>query len=1277
MTGKPVPLIRRFSRLPETWEGGEEDIDIETAWFGGLRDGGVSWRELLDEPRVVILADAGAGKTFELRAQAERMLAEGRKAFFVRIEDIQAGFEDAFEVGSAEAFRDWLSGTDLAWFFLDSVDEVRLEEPRAFELAIEAFADRIRDAGQRARICISSRPYAWRARQDGALIRAALPFASLDEADAQDPEAPTPQGEYDLDLWDVDEAAPDESQGETSGGGAALSLYRLAPLDDTAIKLFAGHRGVMDVAALLAEIDRARLDDYARRPFDLEDIIAMWKEQGSLRDRLLVLQTGVTRQLALSAPTFGKAPWIERARLAARRLALATLLTGQANIALPGSTSRPGALSPGPVLAKGDADELTRLLSSGVFNDPIYGAVRFRHREVRDLLAAEAMADLIASGCRREVEDLVFAVTYGEPTIRPRLRPVLPWLILFDDDIRDRALDLAPPLATEGGDASHLPFDVRRAMLRSLVAHILDPAGGRAGDNAAVARIANADLEDEVVALLGAHGADEDVVFFLARLAWQARLARCNPLLSAITTDPARGLYSRVVSARAIFASDADAGLNIWRATLDVGAPLPRRLLAEFLDAGPANAASVDLLLASVEILEPWARYETTGLTSALHRFIARLPVYTDAAPAQPLATLAEGLAGYLAKEPHVERAECRVSIEHQSLMGPALHVVERLIAARSAASLGPAALTILMNAPALRQWTDAEDRGHKSRLNELVPRWPELNDRLFWGSVENRRPGMEAQGKALDDDWYVTWIDHFWAFDAKSFERTVAWIGERTHADDRMVALKRAFRTYAEAGKPPVWRKALKHAVAGDERLEAALALLFRPPANAANRRWRETERRYKRRSARAKATRLKDRAAFVERVKADPTAIRRPPGVPVGRLTTWQYYLLQIIEERDRRNTRTRGADWQVLIEEFGAPVAEAYRDAARDHWRAFKPTLRSEGADGSSIPADLIFGMAGLAIEAGPDFTGLAGLSEPDGRLALRYGLFELNGFPRWFEPLFRSRPEAGLEIVEREVAWELTNAGADTPGSHILHDLRYHAPWMHADLAPGLLNWLEANDTANDQALRYARQILAHGGVRPEAIARIAAAKTVANATPRDQLPLWYAWWVDTDPEPALTALTRHLTTLGTAEATAFMQYFLVSLTGGRRHAGPGAEAHHTPAALGRLYELAHRHVRIEDDIERANTGVYSPTRRDEAQDAREGLFSSLGGLAGREAYEEMLRLAAHHPDETMRPYMRRRARDRATADSDQPLWSLDEAARLWSTAARPDDEAGSD
>ena len=52
-------------------------------------------------------------------------------------------------------------------------------------------------------------------------------------------------------------------------------------------------------------------------------------------------------------------------------------------------------------------------------------------------------------------------------------RPLLPWLILLNEKVRDRALALDPEIATEGGDPSKLPLLVRQTILAEIVARII------------------------------------------------------------------------------------------------------------------------------------------------------------------------------------------------------------------------------------------------------------------------------------------------------------------------------------------------------------------------------------------------------------------------------------------------------------------------------------------------------------------------------------------------------------------------------------------------------------------------------------------------------------------------------------------------------------------------------------------------------------------------------------------------------------------------------------
>jgi hypothetical protein len=92
-------------------------------------------------------------------------------------------------------------------------------------------------------------------------------------------------------------------------------------------------------------------------------------------------------------------------------------------------------------------------------------------------------------------------------------------------------------------------------------------------------------------------------------------------------------------------------------------------------------------------------------------------------------------------------------------------------------------------------------------------------------------------------------------------------------------------------------------------------------------------------------------------------------------------------------------------------------------------------------------------------------------------------------------------------------------------------------------------------------------------------------------------------------------------------------------------------------LKSLYVLMHRYIRAADDIERANRGVYSPTLRDDAQEARNRLFTLLAAVPGAETYAAMKALENDHPEPDYRRWMARSARGRATIDADEPLWTV--------------------
>ena len=116
-----IAKVVRFSPVPASLaESDEQQFHALVGYSSAL-----TWEDIDKRYRSVVLAEAGAGKTFEMHARAKYVGAKGDYAFFIRIEDMENDFEQPFEVGNADTFQQWLDAQNDAWFYLDSVDEAR------------------------------------------------------------------------------------------------------------------------------------------------------------------------------------------------------------------------------------------------------------------------------------------------------------------------------------------------------------------------------------------------------------------------------------------------------------------------------------------------------------------------------------------------------------------------------------------------------------------------------------------------------------------------------------------------------------------------------------------------------------------------------------------------------------------------------------------------------------------------------------------------------------------------------------------------------------------------------------------------------------------------------------------------------------------------------------------------------------------------------------------------------------------------------------------------
>ena len=1240
--GDHVPLDRTFSPLHATDKDAEEHETM--AFVGGRKP--IDWDIVESNHRSVILAGAGIGKTHEMWKRAELKRQVGDAAFFIRIEDIIEEFELAFEVGDADDFDAWLASSDEAWFYLDSIDEARFDDPRAFEKAIRRFARRIASAQHRAHIVISSRPYAWRSHTDYVMVKKHLPYAK-------------PRGEV-AQTGDADEPANEVRHRveETSTADDGLSVFVLNDLTETEMRVFAEARGVDNADRLVEDIQRRNLTAVAARPLDLESMIEKWKEDGKLGSRFDFLKFGISKRLSESNPDRDKKQPLnrERARAGARSLAAAVVLSGKSGIRIPDEHPRQDGVDAAAVLGDWHPNHVHALLERGIFDDVIYGKVRFRHREVRELLAAEWLAEHLKTGSsRRVVEAVIFREKYGHKFIAPRLRPLLPWLILLDDSVRQRAVSLSPEIVVEGGDVSRLPVNERKRLLHEIVARIAADAGSRsASENDAIARIAEPDLSNDVLELIEQNRENDSALFYLGRLVWQGEMTDCIGPLAKIAIDLRRGPYARIAALRAVATAGSKGEFDtIWDRIVAESEPIDRRLAAEIVSNATSNHASVERLLATIERLTPYERFQATGLSDALHRFVDGFDI-ENAEGQRELARLIKGLDCILGRAPHLEGGRERISRNQSWLLSAAAHAFERLVGVRSMHALEDDSVAILHKVSAVRSWHDVDLSEHAKRLETAVPDWPELNDTIFWSAIAAERADREATGGARVTDPSKALFYGYGCcrYEGGDFERVLAFIPNRANDDDKLVAVTLAYRLVRESERPDEFLAKLRDEVEAMPELADHLEGMINWRPSKEHQAMEERYEKARRKRERTDAAAAERRRRWIESLKADPTLVRRPVTVEPGEMTNNQYHLMRATQKGD--SSRWRGDDWRSLISTFGEEVAAEYRDAAKCHWRHYSPKLSSEGIDTAGVPSTLIFGLAGLEIEAGQTAEFPRHLSDDELQLAIRYVPWELNGFPTWTEKAFRDRPEIVSRLMLEELAWDLGRDEA--PRSYMLQDIVYHAPWLHAHIADWVIDWLEANTVRDTDVLRQAIYIAksTDDGDRLSDLAR----SKVELELPVSERAKWYALWVDTEAESAIPRLEDWLGSMPSDEASTAAQHFITELLGDRRgqHLGTGFDSYRTPEHLKRLYTLMHQHIRAAEDIERAGRGAYSPGIRDDAQDARNGLLNVLCDIPGKATFLALRQLAEDHPNESSRDWMLHLASERAEKDGDVEAWT---------------------
>lgn len=1243
-----VQLGRTFHELAK--HARESDsFDLNQTFFSGPQ---LSWEDLLKGFRTVVLSEAGTGKTAEIRQTAKQLRAASKRAFFLRLEHIPNDLEDAFEIGTFDEFAKWLSSTDEAWLLLDSVDEARLRNPGDFELAVRKLGRRIQAANARAHIVLTGRASAWRAKTDLDLCETHLPIASKTTRVIASESPKQSDRHDDRDDFDIESLHTEESKEKEASSG-----FRIVALDDLStsqIEAFARARGVTDTKAFLDEIKRADGESFTTRPQDLEELVAFWTKECRIGTRLELMRNSVQRRLEERDQNRREAHPLSaaRAREGARLLAAASILCRESTIQVPDGSHNNKGIAIQEVLPDWDDRDQLTLLSRPIFDEAIYGRVRFHHRSVREFLAAEWLAGLLErSASRRAVEALLFRVQYGIEVIVPTMRPVLPWLAILDERICKRILRIAPEALFEGGDPSALPLATRKAILAEVCKELAADTSGRSAlEYSAVQRFSSPDLAEDIRALLKQSASNAELVSFLIEMVWLGRLASLKDEAKTLALAPSTPHYTRISAIRALRAVATDEDLDdVRRSFAKEASILKRDWLSEIVSASSPSVETATWLLDALAKVEARERFHVDSLTDAVVSFV-------ETAPLEIVPALVQGLNQLLNEPPFIDGGFYGVSKKNSWLIETASIAAERLIRERRPEALGGDTLGILHKLKEIRNWDD-HLHDSKTEFGKLVPQWPELNRATFWydvGKIRQTAPYVK-NGTRLTDFRQALGLVAHWEFGVDDFDYVAESIPTLADQDDKLVALTLAFDIYAKGNRPQIWRDRLYEVVKGNGELEERLDLLLNPPVSEYE---REEEKKWKEGVAAPAKQEQDNRAKSKAFILSHIDLVRAPQLEKPTAISRVQWYLHERLREgADKSNQWTVGR-WRELIPEFGEEVALAYREGVTNYWRKYRPVLRSEEVPSNSTPIFVIFGLAGLDIEAAetPDWS--AKLSKEEVLLACRYASHELNGFPPWFPKLFEAHSDIVGGFLLSEIKQEVASEKPDTESHYLLSDVSWSGQWAWERLAPTLLKLLQGHNVTNAFNLSKLLKIVQGSKSVTDYDLAVLAAQKATSAETIELAAIWYAVWVGVEPESAIPAVTDHLSSISSAmEQTEFAMAFATRLSAGRHSKTIGVrQAYVTPRYLKELFLLMHRYIKEAEDIHRTGGGSYSPGLRDGAQDARDALFKQLTRIPGKEAFVALDEIAKQHPNAQSRPWLASYAKTKAEQDADLSAWS---------------------
>lgn len=1239
-----VDLNRRFHEWSD-----KEPPDAEMRRLWGLDDGGIGWEQLLTKRRVVVLAEAGSGKSTEFEERARVMAQSHDYVFHASVEDVgRDGLNDALSVDARNKLAEWRRAPDDAWFFIDSVDEAKVAGIK-FERVVRKCAEGIYGAEERCHIYLSGRVTDWEPRKDIEALKKWLPVSSVVSK-------PEPTAEEEL----LRIIRGQRKQKEEPPPNEKPFVAIMAQLDRDRVRIFADAARVPETEQFLKAIDEADLWHFARRPLDLDWLVRFWSVEGRLGTLQEMVEGSIGERLKERNPDRTRGDDLDgvTALRAAERIGAAMVFGRQTTIAIPDREREllsDSSLDLADILPDWPGDDRLRLLTRPIFDPATLGRVRFHNDNdgtVRSFLAARWLmrlrqANLSSAGLFR----LLFADSYGLEVIRPSLNETAAWLCLWDKEVANEVVRRAPGLLFSAGDPASLPAGIRSAGLAALLHELTtDDQEWPWWDNDKLRRFAQPDLGNTVLALWPRYKTNREASELLMRLIWLGRLKECEPLARIVAFDGAADPGLRVLSGKALLvmadASTRKAYADFIKA--DTGT-LPLRVVRDgVVELFPEliNVSDVLRILAEVNIEDESFDFERDGPDLA-----KRMESAAD------LELFLKGLLGQLGTQLG-EHAHYPPTKREEVLFPAMAEAVLRLLKATPTNEAPDAAIEVLLRIGNRREHSSTVRKALDDAQVELH-RTADRRRRAFWRVVDTMRTVLASQ--VIDQVWQVEFLGYSTGLKAEDLEWLLSDGLAKGGADCRL-GVNAAMAISRSEGESAAVLAKIAEAVWSDPIGQEVYREWTAPRIPSQSE--LEMERELREIETRNRAE-LDERdqswLELIRDIRLDPARIdslKQPvPNCQHSELMDlWQLL-------HGARNQSRYAIDSVAPLERVaGADVAKAVEAGLIAHWRVCEPLIASRRApqERDSVRYVDLMGLTGVTLEAAKDAVWATKLSDQEAQRATEFATLEINGFPQWLSDLVESHPTEVRRILHGQIKDELTGEGVSFLST--LHAVAYADDGMSSLLAPDLLRDLEADPELPRGAVSLVLRIIVDGLVESDrgrferwGIARFEQQPDVALAVP------YLAAVFSINPRLATSALVARATAVDEETQTALLDRFLTACFGDPISGATFKPITAPPADIIEELMLLSFNTHRQATARRREPGVvYRVSEADYADRARGTIFSRFVKTPGSATYHTLRRLQQDpmFPVESTR--MRALAEQRAIEDSEAAPWPPGEA-----------------